>query len=182
MISNEPPAIVNHEYTPQSSVILLSFTVAVAAEPTAFARPGESVDLTCEVFGYLRPGQDHPSWSWTETGTLIQGGGNYTITQQTGSRPSQSPDGTSAIGLVTVLTINQLDDGDTGNYSCSAIGATTPVMTALVVTSDPPTTIGSSPVATTPGQLTLLLVHVWPSYCLPCLTLASFPSSPPNYK
>ena len=143
-----------------SLIILLPSTVTVAAEPTAFARPGESVQLSCEVFGYLRPGQDHPSWSRSETGTPIQDGGKYTITQQTGSRPSQSPGGTSTTGLVTVLTINQLDDGDTGNYNCSAVGITTPVMTALVVTLNPPTTnppttdspttIGSSP-GTTSG-------------------------------
>ena len=137
-----------------SLIILLPSTVTVAAEPTAFARPGESVQLTCEVFGYLRPGQDHSSWSRSETGTPIQDGGKYTITQQTGSRPSQSPDGTPTVGLVTVLTINQLDDGDMGNYTCSAVDITTPVMTALVVidppTTDPPTTIGSSS-GTTPG-------------------------------
>ena len=126
-------------------IILLPFTVAVAAEPTAFAQPGESVELTCEVFGYLRPGQDHPSWSRTETGTPIQDGGKYTITQRTGSRPSRSPDGTSTVGLVTVLSINQLDYRDTGNYSCAAVGVTAPFMTALeLILSPPPTSLGTT--------------------------------------
>ena len=75
--------------------------------------------LHCEMYGYLRG-----EIGWLKDGQQVQSGGRYSITVSAGSREGQDGGESSVSSVVSQLTIQQVEQGDEGTYTCTAVGTT----------------------------------------------------------
>ena len=82
-------------------------------------REGEAVSVSCEMYGYLRG-----EIEWLKDGQQVQSGGRYNITVSAGSREGQDGGESSVSSVVSQLTIQQVEQGDEGTYTCTAVGTT----------------------------------------------------------
>ena len=73
--------------------------------------------LCCEMYGYLRG-----EIEWLKDGQQVQSGGRYNITVSAGSREGQDGGESSVSSVVSQLTIQQVEQGDEGTYTCTAVG------------------------------------------------------------
>ena len=83
-------------------------------------REGEAVSVSCEMYGYLRG-----EIKWIKDGQQVQSGGRYNITVSAGSREGQDGGESSVSSVVSQLTIQQVEQGDEGTYTCKAAGIAT---------------------------------------------------------
>ena len=83
-------------------------------------REGDAVRVSCEMYGYLRG-----EIEWLKDGQQVQSGGRYNITVSAGSREGQDGGESSVSSVVSQLTIQQVEQGDEGTYTCTAVGAAT---------------------------------------------------------
>ena len=95
------------------------------------------VTLTCEVYGFLIS-TNPPTWFGLD-GNPIDSNAKYTIDT---SRSSQTAlliaNGSSVPGLRSTLTINQLEMGDEGIYTCRVDGNSATTWLTVVAGSAPP--------------------------------------------
>ena len=73
--------------------------------------------LRCEMYGYLRG-----EIEWLKDGQQVQSVGRYSITVSAGSREGQDGGESSVSSVVSQLTIQQVEQGDEGTYTCTAVG------------------------------------------------------------
>ena len=100
------------------------------------------VTLTCEVYGFLR--STNPLKWMDGEGNLLTNSAKYMIMSTTSSQPAVLvPSRTSTEGQRSTLTINQLSDGDEGNYTCVADGNSTTILLQVIPGSAPTTTMSS---------------------------------------
>ena len=114
----------------------------------------QAVLLTCEVHGYLR---GPPSLSWfTDSGQeFVISINNYCKYSIVASKPGTKrvwfEDGTTGMSTISVLTIQQLNERDAGNYICRGEGQESTTMLVIVEGTAPPTAVLSiQPLPTTP--------------------------------
>ena len=69
------------------------------------------------MYGYLRG-----EIQWFKDGQQVQSGGRYSITVSAGSREGQDGGESSVSSVVSQLTIQQVEHGDEGTYTCTAVG------------------------------------------------------------
>ena len=93
------------------------------------------VELICDIHGFLRS-TDPPLiiWLGTDGSPINSNTSKYTI------ESSMFPDGTSVPGLRSTLTINQLEVGDEGTYTCVVDGTSTITQLTIMAGSIPPVT------------------------------------------
>ena len=77
-------------------------------------REGEAVSVSCEMYGYLRG-----EIVWLKDGQQVQSGGRYSITVSAGSREGQNGGESSVSSVVSQLTVQQVEQGDEGTYTCT---------------------------------------------------------------
>ena len=99
-----------------------------AAAKQISARDGEAVSVSCEMYGYLRG-----EIEWLKDGQQVQSGGRYNITVSAGSREGQDGGESSVSSVVSQLTIQQVEQGDEGTYTCTAVGIVPQVMTITTI-------------------------------------------------
>ena len=109
-------------------------------------REGEAVIVSCEMYGYLRG-----EIEWLKDGQQVQSGGRYSITVSAGSREGQDGGESSVSSVVSQLTIQQVEQGDEGTYTCTAVGSTLQERIYVNIT-----TVGGKHLYSTP-QLTVLI-------------------------
>ena len=71
------------------------------------------------MYGYLRG-----EIEWVKDGQQVQSGGRYSITVSAGSREGQDGGESSVSSVVSQLTIQQVEQGDEGTYTCTAVETT----------------------------------------------------------
>ena len=71
------------------------------------------------MYGYLRR-----KIEWVKNGQQVQPGERYSITVSAGSREGQNGGESSVSSVVSQLTIQQVEQGDEGTYTCTAVGTT----------------------------------------------------------
>ena len=86
------------------------------------------VTLSCEIYGYPR---DSSPPVWTSTSDELQSGRFTTAVTDVGPLNGSSISTTERV--VSQLTINNVTEGDSGEYTCSVQGNSTTVTLALVV-------------------------------------------------
>ena len=93
--------------------------------------------LTCEVHGFLRSANP-PTWLGRD-GSPINSNAKYTIGISDLSRTAVLiSNGSSVSGWRSTLTINQLEMGDEGPYTCMVDGNSTTTQLTVVAGSAPP--------------------------------------------
>ena len=93
---------------------LVLFTAAVEAAVNQFSLVvGRDGTLSCEMYGYLRG-----TIEWLKDGQQLQSVGRYNITTSAGSREGQNGEQSSVSSVVSQLTIQQVQEGDEGTYTC----------------------------------------------------------------
>ena len=81
---------------------------------------GKAVSVSCEMYGYLRG-----EIEWLKDGQQVQlSGVRYNIAVRAGSREGQNGGESSVSSVVSQLTIQQVEQGDEGTYTCTAVGTT----------------------------------------------------------
>ena len=96
------------------------------------------VVLTCDVHGLLRSTNLPIIWLGTDGSPINSNSPKYAIDISDSSRTALLPDGTSVPGLRTTLTINQLEVGDEGIYTCVVDGNSAATQLMIVAGSAPP--------------------------------------------
>ena len=91
---------------------------------------GQNVTLDCEMYGYLRG-----KIEWLKNGQQVQSGGRYSITVRTGSREGQDGGEDSVSSVVSQLTIQEVEEGDEGIYTCRVRNIQSTNFVALTVIS-----------------------------------------------
>ena len=71
------------------------------------------------MYGYLRG-----EIEWLKDGQQVQSGGRYSITVSAGSREGQDGGESTVSSVVSNLIIQQVEQGDEGTYTCTAVGTT----------------------------------------------------------
>ena len=105
----------------QCCIFDLCTTAAISALAKQISvREGEAVSVSCEMYGYLRG-----EIEWVKDGQQVQSGGRYSITVSAGSREGQNGGESSVSSVVSQLTIQQVEQGDEGTYTCTAAGIAT---------------------------------------------------------
>ena len=93
-------------------------TVVIEAQDNMITQEiGQNSILLCEMYGYLRG-----EIEWLKNGQQVQSGGRYSITVRTGSREGQDGGEDSVSSVVSQLTIQRVEEGDEGIYTCRASG------------------------------------------------------------
>ena len=93
-------------------------TVVIEAQDNMITQEiGQNSILLCEMYGYLRG-----EIEWLKNGQQVQSGGRYSITVRTGSREGQDGGESSVSSVVSQLTIQRVEEGDEGIYTCRASG------------------------------------------------------------
>ena len=96
------------------------------------------VVLACDVHGLLRSTNPSVMWLGRDGSPINSNTPKYTIDISDSSRTALLPDGTSVPGLRFTLTINQLEVGDEGTYTCVVDGTSTTTQLTIVAGSAPP--------------------------------------------
>ena len=120
-----------HDIQQIITVTLLTCLYAAAIIVTAkqiSVREGEAVSVSCEMYGYLRG-----EIEWLKDGQQVQPGGRYSITVSAGSREGQDGGESSVSSVVSQLTIQQVEQGDEGTYTCTAAGITPLLNTSIYI-------------------------------------------------
>ena len=98
------------------------------------------VVLTCDVHGFLRSTNLQIIWLGRDGSPINSNTPKYSIDISDSFRTALLPDGTSVPGLRSTLTINQLEVGDEGTYTCVVDGTSTTTQLTIVTGSTPPVT------------------------------------------
>ena len=98
-------------------VIFLYVAAINATAKQISVREGEGVNVSCEMYGYLRR-----KIEWLKNDQQVQSGGRYSITVRAGSREGQDGGESSVSSVVSQLTIQQVKQRDEGTYTCTAVG------------------------------------------------------------
>ena len=98
------------------------------------------VVLICDVHGLLRSTNPPIIWLGRDGSPINSNTPKYTIDISDSSRTALLPDGTSVPGLRSTLTINQLEVGDEGTYTCVVDGTSTITQLTIMAGSTPPVT------------------------------------------
>ena len=93
--------------------------------------------MTCVVYGLLRSTNPPIMWLGRDGSPINSNTPKYTI------ESSVLPDGTSVPSLRSTLTINQLEVGDEGPYTCVVEGTSTTTQLTIVADLTPPVTLTS---------------------------------------
>ena len=106
-----------------------------AFETIVTTQTNSSVNLSCEIYGYLADGAEpHISWQKLQSMALISTNPLYMISSTNGSKQIQNGGSTPGPSFVSSLTIDVVDETVAGTYLCSstATGATIPSITLTV--------------------------------------------------
>ena len=94
-------------------------------------REGDAVRVSCEMYGYLRG-----EIEWLKDGQQVQMSGvRYSIAVRAGSREGQDGGETIVSSVVSQLTIQQVEQGDEGTYTCTAVGVSPASITVTTLLS-----------------------------------------------
>ena len=96
------------------------------------------VVLTCDIHGFLRSTNLPIMWLGRDGSPINSNTPKYTIDIFDSSQTALLPDGTSVPGVRSTLTINQLEVGDEGTYTCAVDGTSTTTQLTIVTGSIPP--------------------------------------------
>ena len=111
------------------AALLLLYPATIEAEQQSLTlNTSQDGNLVCEMYGYLRG-----EIVWLKNGQQVLSGGRYSITVRAGSREGQNGGESSVSSVVSQLTIQQVEEGDEGIYTCSAL--TTQSFVDVMVTS-----------------------------------------------
>ena len=109
---------------------------------TGYLGEGQAM-LTCEVHGFLRS-TNPPTWLGRDGSPINSNTQKYTTDTSDSSRTAVLiSNGKSVPGLWSTLTINQLEMGDEGTYTCMVEGGLTTTQLTVVAGSAPPVTATS---------------------------------------
>ena len=100
-----------------STYLLTSTVVMVAQDVMIIQVIGQNSILLCEMYGYLRG-----EIEWLKNGQPVQSEGRYSITVRDGIREGQDGGESSVSSMVSQLTIQRVEEGDEGIYTCQAGG------------------------------------------------------------
>ena len=92
------------------------------------------------IHGFLRSTNLLIIWLGRDGSPINSNTPKYTINISDSSRTALLPDGTSAPGVRSTLTINQPEMGDKGTYTCVVDGTSTTTQLTIVAGSIPPVT------------------------------------------
>ena len=103
--------------------LLFMHTVVLEAQPRMITQIiGQTSILVCEMYGYLRG-----EIEWLKNGQQVQLGVRYSISVRPGNREGQNGGESSVSSVVSQLTIQQVEEGDEGTYTCRAGGNSTSI-------------------------------------------------------
>ena len=102
--------------------------VEVESPGTVFTGEGSEVDLTCEIYGYPR---DSSSPVWTRGSDKLQNDRYTTTVINAGHLSGSSISSTERV--VSQLTIRNVTEDDSGEYTCSVPGNSTTATLTVVL-------------------------------------------------
>ena len=122
-----------------------------ATDKQISVREGEAVSVSCEMYGYLRG-----EIEWLKDGQQVQSGGRYSITVSAGSREGQDGGESSVSSVVSQLTIQQVEQGAEGTYTCTSMGTSQDNMTINILRGE----VGVIPVSNMVTTQIIISIHV----------------------
>ena len=102
-------------------LIFLTVGVLVSSPTTTVTIGDPSVNLSCELYGYLM--RQPPTITWNFGSDVLMNDSVFTITVQDGSHMIQNGGDTPQPSMKSVLTINHTHRRHEGSYMCSVNGA-----------------------------------------------------------
>ena len=100
-------------------LIFLTVEVLVSSPTTTVTIGDPSVNLSCELYGYLM--RQPPTITWNFGSDVLMNDSVFTITVQDGSHMIQNGGDTPQPSMRSVLTINHPNQTHEGSYICSVV-------------------------------------------------------------